>query len=53
MVTLNVADLSPEQREIWQAEQAYWALVKHAMPKDDCARTRPDNRMAAHRTIAD
>ena len=28
MVTLNVADLSPEQREIWQAEQAYWALVK-------------------------
>src|SRR5262245_28027823 len=28
MATLNVADLSPEQCEIWQAEQKYWALVK-------------------------
>ena len=28
MATLHFADLSPEQREIWQAEQAYWALVK-------------------------
>ena len=29
MATLNVAVLSSEQREIWQAEQAYWALVKN------------------------
>jgi hypothetical protein len=28
MVTPNVVYLSPEQREIWRAEQAYWALVK-------------------------
>jgi hypothetical protein len=28
MATLNVADLSAEQREIWQAEQKYWTLVK-------------------------
>jgi hypothetical protein len=28
MATLHFADLSPEQREIWQAEQTYWALVK-------------------------
>jgi hypothetical protein len=28
MTTLNIADLSPEQREIWQAEQEYWALAK-------------------------
>jgi ketosteroid isomerase-like protein len=29
MATLNVAVLSSEQREIWQAERAYWALVKN------------------------
>ena len=28
MATLNIADLSAEQCEIWQAEQKYWALVK-------------------------
>ena len=28
MATLHFADLSPEQRDIWQAEQAYWALAK-------------------------
>ena len=28
MATLHFADLSPEQRDIWQAEQAYRALAK-------------------------
>jgi ketosteroid isomerase-like protein len=28
MAALNVADLSVEQREIWQAEQDYWTLVR-------------------------
>ena len=28
MATLNVADLAAEQREIWQAEQDYWTLVR-------------------------
>lgn len=28
MATLDVADLSPEQREIWQAEQEYWATAQ-------------------------
>jgi ketosteroid isomerase-like protein len=28
MATLNVADLSPVQLEVWQLEQDYWALTK-------------------------
>jgi ketosteroid isomerase-like protein len=28
MATLNVPDLSPDQREIWRAEQKYWELAK-------------------------
>jgi hypothetical protein len=30
MAILNVPGLSPEQREIWQAEQEYWDLVKRS-----------------------
>ena len=29
MAELNVADLSPTQREVWQAEQDYWVLTKN------------------------
>lgn len=29
MAELNVADLSPTQREVWQTEQDYWVLTKN------------------------
>lgn len=29
MAEVNVSDLSPAQREVWQAEQDYWGLTKN------------------------
>jgi hypothetical protein len=29
MAELNVGDLSPTQREVWQAEQDYWVLTRN------------------------